>query len=84
MIGVADDDDRENEGDLTMAAERVTPEAINFVIGERLNQLRFPAMVAENTSAFTTAFTPLGSGLNVLTYNLLTALKRLTLGAVTK
>jgi len=69
MVIVVDDEDRENEGDLTMAAEKVTPEAINFmathgrgliclpIVGERLDQLRIPAMVAENTSAFTTAFT---------------------------
>ena len=68
MVIVVDDEDRENEGDLTMAAEKVTPAAINFmashgrglicmpVIGERLDQLQIPAMVAENTSPFETAF----------------------------
>jgi 3,4-dihydroxy 2-butanone 4-phosphate synthase/GTP cyclohydrolase II len=68
MVIVVDDEDRENEGDLTLAAERVTPESINFmaahgrglicmpIIGERLDQLQIPAMVAENTSAFETAF----------------------------
>jgi 3,4-dihydroxy 2-butanone 4-phosphate synthase/GTP cyclohydrolase II len=69
MVIVADDEGRENEGDLTMAAEKVTPEAINFMAahgrgliclpltGQRLDELRIPAMVAENTSPFTTAFT---------------------------
>jgi len=68
MVIVVDDEDRENEGDLTMAAEKVTPEAINFmathgrglicmpVVGERLDQLQIPAMVSENTSPFETAF----------------------------
>ncbi len=68
MVIVVDDEDRENEGDLTMAAERVTPAAINFmaahgrglicmpIVGERLDQLQIPAMVSENTSPFETAF----------------------------
>ena len=68
MVIVVDDEDRENEGDLTLAAERVTPAGINFmaahgrglicmpIIGERLDQLQIPAMVAENTSPFETAF----------------------------
>ncbi len=68
MVIVVDDEDRENEGDLTMAAEKVTPRAINFmathgrgliclpIIGERLDQLQLPAMVPENTSPFETAF----------------------------
>jgi 3,4-dihydroxy 2-butanone 4-phosphate synthase/GTP cyclohydrolase II len=68
LVIVVDDEDRENEGDLTMAAEKVTPAAINFmaahgrgliclpIVGERLDQLKIPAMVAENTSAFETAF----------------------------
>lgn len=66
---MVDDEDRENEGDLAMAAERVTPEAINFMAKcgrgliclslteERLNELRLPMMVSENTSRFQTAFT---------------------------
>jgi len=69
MIILVDDEDRENEGDLTMAAEKVTPEAINFMakygrgliclslapdIVERLN---LPLMVQENRSPFKTAFT---------------------------
>jgi len=68
MVIVVDDEDRENEGDLTMAAEKVTPPAINFmaahgrglicmpIVGERLDQLQIPAMVSENTSPFETAF----------------------------
>ncbi len=69
MIIVIDDEDRENEGDLTMAAEKITPEAINFMAKygrgliclamteERLDYLRLPPMSAENTSNFGTAFT---------------------------
>ncbi len=69
MVILVDDEDRENEGDLTMAAEKVTPEAINFMAKygrglicltlteERLNALRLPMMVSENTSRFQTAFT---------------------------
>jgi len=69
MVILVDDEDRENEGDLTMAAERVTPEAVNFMArygrgliclsltDERLNELRLPMMVSENTSRFQTAFT---------------------------
>jgi 3,4-dihydroxy 2-butanone 4-phosphate synthase/GTP cyclohydrolase II len=69
MIVVVDDEDRENEGDLTMAAEKVTPEAINFMARhgrglvclamteERLDYLRLGPMSAENTSNFGTAFT---------------------------
>ena len=65
---VVDDEDRENEGDLAIAAEKITPEAINFmakharglicmpIIGERLDELKIPLMVQENTSKFTTAF----------------------------
>jgi 3,4-dihydroxy 2-butanone 4-phosphate synthase/GTP cyclohydrolase II len=62
MIVVVDDEDRENEGDLTMAAEKVTPDAINFMIthgrglvclamtAERLDELEVPLVVAENSS----------------------------------
>src|SRR6202046_2225284 len=68
MIVVVDDEDRENEGDLTLAAEKVTPEAINFMAKygrgliclamteERLDHLRLGPMSAENTSQFGTAF----------------------------
>jgi len=69
FIIIVDDEDRENEGDLVMAAEKVTPEAINFmakygrglicmpIIGERLDELKVPMMVGENTSKHGTAFT---------------------------
>ncbi len=69
MIVVVDDEDRENEGDLTMAAEKITPEAINFMAKfgrglvclamteERLDYLRLGPMTAENTSQYGTAFT---------------------------
>lgn len=69
MIVVVDDEDRENEGDLTLAAEFVTPEAINFMAThgrglicltlteERADYLRLPPMASENTSRFGTAFT---------------------------
>jgi 3,4-dihydroxy 2-butanone 4-phosphate synthase/GTP cyclohydrolase II len=69
MVIVVDDEDRENEGDLTAAAAKVTPETINFMAkygrgliclamtGERLDQLQIPMMVGENTSRFGTAFT---------------------------
>ena len=69
MLIVVDDEDRENEGDLIMAAEHATPEAVNFVIAqarglicvpmtaERCDALRLPLMVAENTARHGTAFT---------------------------
>ncbi|MCP3900325.1 MAG: 3,4-dihydroxy-2-butanone-4-phosphate synthase, partial [Desulfobacteraceae bacterium] len=69
MVILVDDEDRENEGDLTMAAEAVTPEAINFMAtygrgliclsmtGEKLDQLDLPMMVNDNTSQFETGFT---------------------------
>src|SRR5437879_10029728 len=68
MIVCVDDEDRENEGDLTLAAEKVTPEAINFMAKfgrglvcltmteERLDHLRIGPMSAENTSQYGTAF----------------------------
>ncbi|MQA28349.1 MAG: bifunctional 3,4-dihydroxy-2-butanone-4-phosphate synthase/GTP cyclohydrolase II [Luteitalea sp.] len=68
MIIVVDDEDRENEGDLTIAAERITPEAINFMArfgrgliclsmtSARLDELEIPMMVAQNTSRFETGF----------------------------
>jgi len=68
MIVVVDDEDRENEGDLTLAGEKVTPEAINFMARhgrglvcltmteERLEHLRIGPMTAENTSQYGTAF----------------------------
>jgi 3,4-dihydroxy-2-butanone 4-phosphate synthase/GTP cyclohydrolase II len=69
MIVVVDDEDRENEGDLTMAAQSVTPEAINFMAthgrgliclamtGERLDELKLAPMVPDNTALHGTAFT---------------------------
>jgi 3,4-dihydroxy 2-butanone 4-phosphate synthase/GTP cyclohydrolase II len=68
MIIVVDDEDRENEGDLTIAAATVTPEGINFMArhgrglicmpmtGERLDALEIPLMVSQNSSPFGTAF----------------------------
>jgi 3,4-dihydroxy 2-butanone 4-phosphate synthase/GTP cyclohydrolase II len=69
MIIVVDDEDRENEGDLIIAAEKATPEAINFMAtfgkglicmpltGERLDELKIQQMVATNTDSLETAFT---------------------------
>ena len=69
MVIVLDDEDRENEGDLVMAAQMVTPESINFMrkeagglicvtlIGKRLDELQISQMVAENTDVHQTAFT---------------------------
>jgi 3,4-dihydroxy 2-butanone 4-phosphate synthase / GTP cyclohydrolase II len=69
MVILVDDEDRENEGDLTMAAEAVTPEAINFMAKhgrgliclsltpERVDHLQLPMMTTDNTSSFGTAFT---------------------------
>ena len=69
MVILVDDEDRENEGDLTMAAEAVTPDAINFMARygrgliclsltpERVEELQLPMMTTDNTSQFGTAFT---------------------------
>ena len=69
MVIIVDDEDRENEGDLAMAASAVTPEAVNFMamhgrglicvplVAERLEQLRLPLMVQDNTARLGTAFT---------------------------
>jgi 3,4-dihydroxy 2-butanone 4-phosphate synthase/GTP cyclohydrolase II len=69
MVILVDDEDRENEGDLCMAAEKVTPEAINFMAKygrgliclsltpEKIRELKLPMMTDENTSSFGTAFT---------------------------
>jgi len=69
FVLIVDNEDRENEGDLAIAAEKVASEAINFmakharglicmpIIGERLDELNIPLMVGENTSKFSTAFT---------------------------
>ncbi|MGH7262500.1 MAG: bifunctional 3,4-dihydroxy-2-butanone-4-phosphate synthase/GTP cyclohydrolase II [Candidatus Rokuibacteriota bacterium] len=69
MLVVVDDADRENEGDLVMAADKVTPEAVNFMtkygrglicvpmVGERLDALQIFMMVSDNTAPMGTAFT---------------------------
>jgi len=69
MIIIVDDEDRENEGDLMVAAEKITPEIVNFMathgrglvclplMRERLEELHLPLMVSENTARFQTAFT---------------------------
>ena len=69
FIIIVDDESRENEGDLAMPAEKVTPEVINFmakhgrgliclpIIGQRLDELGIPLMVTNNTSRYSTAFT---------------------------
>ncbi len=69
MVILVDDEDRENEGDLTMAAEKVTPEAINFMTKygrgllclsmtpEKIASLELPMMVSNNKSRYGTAFT---------------------------
>ena len=68
MIILVDDEDRENEGDLVIAAEKVTPEAVNFMAqhgrgliclaltGARMDELQIPPMTIDNTSRFGTAF----------------------------
>ena len=68
MVVVVDDEDRENEGDLTIAAQKITPDAINFMARygrgliclamtpERLDELDIPLMVSQNSSRFETAF----------------------------
>jgi 3,4-dihydroxy 2-butanone 4-phosphate synthase/GTP cyclohydrolase II len=69
MVVIVDDEDRENEGDVMMAAEKATPEAINFMARyacgliclslteERARRLKLPLMVRDNTSPYRTAFT---------------------------
>lgn len=69
MVILVDDEDRENEGDLTMAAEKVTPEAVNFMtkygrgllclsmVPEKIEALELPMMVSNNKSRYGTAFT---------------------------
>src|SRR5262245_27554711 len=69
FVIIVDDEQRENEGDLAIAAEQVTPEAVNFMArygrgliclpltGHRLDELHIPMMVQENTSSLGTAFT---------------------------
>ncbi len=80
FVITVDDEDRENEGDLVMAADKVTTEAINFmaknarglicvpITAQRADELKIPLMVTENTSKFTTAFTvPVDAKINVTT-----------------
>jgi 3,4-dihydroxy 2-butanone 4-phosphate synthase/GTP cyclohydrolase II len=69
FVVIVDDEERENEGDLAVAAELITPEAINFMVTkgrglvclaltpERCDELALPPMVADNTSPYSTAFT---------------------------
>ncbi len=69
MVILVDDEDRENEGDLTMAAQMVTPDAVNFMathgrglicltlVPEQIDKLQLPMMVSDNKSPFETAFT---------------------------
>jgi 3,4-dihydroxy 2-butanone 4-phosphate synthase / GTP cyclohydrolase II len=69
FIIIVDDENRENEGDIAVAAEKVTPEVINFmaknarglicmpIIAERLEELKIPLMVSDNTAPLNTAFT---------------------------
>ncbi len=69
LVVIVDDEDRENEGDLAMAAEKATPEAVNFMVthgrglvcmpmvAQRLEELHLPMMVQDNTARLTTAFT---------------------------
>src|SRR5206468_9613936 len=69
ILLVVDDEDRENEGDLVMAGDKVTPEAINFMArygrglvcvpmtGERLDEPKIQMMVSDNTAPMGTAFT---------------------------
>ncbi len=69
MVVIVDDEDRENEGDVAMAAEMITPEAVNFmatharglicltITGERADELKLPPMTPCNTSPCGTAFT---------------------------
>ena len=69
MVIIVDDEDRENEGDLAMAAEMITPDAVNFMategrglicvpmMSQRLDELRIPMMVYDNTARLGTAFT---------------------------
>src|SRR5438445_13285697 len=68
MVIIVDDEDRENEGDLMVAAEKITPQAINFMARygrgliclsmtpERLDELEIPLMVSQNSSRFDNAF----------------------------
>jgi 3,4-dihydroxy 2-butanone 4-phosphate synthase/GTP cyclohydrolase II len=94
MVIVVDDADRENEGDLIMAAEKVTPEAIAFmvrhtsgvvcmpVVGERLDELSIPLMVADATDLQRTAFTVSVDALDGTTTGISAADRAATIRAV--
>ena len=76
MVVIVDDEDRENEGDLAIAADKVTPEVINFMatqarglicmpmMAKRLEELHLPIMVQDNTARLSTAFTVSVDALN--------------------
>ena len=76
MVVIVDDEDRENEGDLVVAAEKATPDVINFMVtharglicvpmmAQRLRQLQIPMMVQDNTARLSTAFTVSVDALN--------------------
>lgn len=94
MIIIVDDEDRENEGDLTMAAEMVTPEAVNFMatygrglicvpmMGERLEELNLPLMVQQNTAPLSTAFTVSVDALNGTTTGISASDRSITIKAL--
>ena len=79
MIIVVDDENRENEGDLLMAADKITPEAVNFMAAngrgliclpaakEKIEALDLPLMIEKNTDSFQTAFTVSIDGINTTT-----------------
>ncbi|HYI94417.1 MAG TPA: 3,4-dihydroxy-2-butanone-4-phosphate synthase, partial [Bryobacteraceae bacterium] len=91
MLVVVDDEDRENEGDLTIAAERITPEIINFMAmhgrgliclalsPERCDELQLPLMSPNNTSRFTTAFCEAIDAANGVTTGISAADRALTI-----
>jgi 3,4-dihydroxy 2-butanone 4-phosphate synthase/GTP cyclohydrolase II len=94
IVVVVDDADRENEGDLIMAAEKVTPEAIAFIVrhtsgvicvpvtGERLDELQIPLMVAANTDHQRTAFTVSVDARNGVTTGISAADRAATIRAI--
>jgi len=94
MVIIVDDEDRENEGDVAMAAEKVTPEAINFMatyarglvcipmMAQRLRQLQLPIMVSENTARLSTAFTVSVDALNGTTTGISVADRAATIKAL--
>jgi 3,4-dihydroxy 2-butanone 4-phosphate synthase/GTP cyclohydrolase II len=94
LVIVVDDADRENEGDLILAAEKVTPEAIAFmvrftsgvicmpVVGERLDELEIPLMVTSNTDQQRTAFTVSVDALDGVTTGISAADRAATIRAI--